>query len=147
MDDVPVFLGERRELRHRKQLEHLLGRPAELGAEVGYDDGPVDQDGVRSMASSNCSSESHGLDARVANQRQRVARGAAGRLWKIVTLIGCFRLGVLTGAGSRLVPPLTTRTTRSITGTSISTPTTVAKAARAGSPFQARAFALGRVRD
>ncbi|MCY1550027.1 hypothetical protein D9M68_862390 [compost metagenome] len=71
-----------------------------------------------------------GLDAAGADQRQRVARRAAVRVVvdRDGTHAGC--LAALRGACSyQARERLTTRTTSSITGTSISTPTTVASAA------------------
>src|SRR6187431_493979 len=180
LDDVPVFLGERRELRHRKQLQHLLRRPAELGTEPGHDDRPVDQDrmaehgveqlivgkgrivqpqlgvGRSPLPQELADGAPHGrdqlaqlllggrrlqvldddgIDAGMADQRKCVARGAAGGVVKDrhVHLLGLARRPLQRAeaapASYQLLLRFTTRTTTSITGTSISTPTTVARAA------------------
>lgn len=45
-DHFPVFLDEPANVRTGKQVQHRLGRPAELHRPVGHHDGPIDQDRV-----------------------------------------------------------------------------------------------------
>lgn len=45
-DRCAVFLNEARLLRLRQNLQHGLGRPAQLDAQRGDHDRPVDEDGV-----------------------------------------------------------------------------------------------------